>query len=922
MPSNTIPRGAGATGPSQSRERRRTSSSARRKPAAPKSKLNGAHVGGVGTIEFLKTLFGARTKGDVFICSLANSKGEADKYPPRSIVTRDPDVVDAFIAKYDTPGRSCYLCVNTVKGSKRNAETVDEIHALHADLDFKDIVERPEIVLDVLESMKNRPSIVVRSGHGYHAYWLLQDALPNTVENRARVETTLLRLVDALAADPVTARVGVCALLQMPNTVNTKNPAEPVSVEVVWAEDRHFSLEVLERWLSIGTTKFLTLKTPPEPKAAPGAPGAAGEAPDDRNIWQRYGDEIAQGDRLDVEAELERMAYHGGDRNSINWVQLRVSASMLARGMDENEVIATILAHTKRVHARDCPREKWDWAAEERSIRSMCRRWRKKRDAEEREDAVGPDAKAGSAGGQSEPGAAEPNAKAGAPGEHGEPGAVEPVDLWGHFSPPPPPRGLLPPLIERYALVESETMGADAGAIAMAALTVCAAAITDEIQLKMKKHNEVWRESARIWTGIVGDPGVMKSPIMRAAVRPLAKIDAKLFADYATAMARYNELKKEEKEKAVRPTQRRKILEDTTIEAAEEVLADNSAGLLLHQDELAGWFGSMDKYSGAGKGAQKDRTFWLKSFNGDRSGSNRIGRGSKIIPNLSFTVLGGIQPDIIRKLAADGHDDGFLARMFLIVAGPAALGKDEPTPSVVEEYAVLVDRLVALSPLNFDHNPFALYGTKAGEAPPLVFDERAQRLRSELELRHLRLSQAAALNRKLCSHLDKWNGLFGRLCVLFHVIEHAHDQKLPSVVAEKTAGRVARFMHEYLLGHALAFYSGILELADDHERLSGVASFILSHRLEQVTTRDLQRGIRTMRKLTKWDTDKLLEQLEALGWLTRVPSMRAGVVHWRVNPVVHQRFAERAKQEAQRRATVREVILDLAAVRRSNLRQD
>ena len=52
------------------------------------------------------------------------------------------------------------------------------------------------------------------------------------------------------------------------------------------------------------------------------------------------------------------------------------------------------------------------------------------------------------------------------------------------------------------------------------------------------------------------------------------------------------------------------MMMDTTIEAAQEILKDSPNGVLLDQDELSGFFGSMDKYSGA-RGAQKDRAFWL-----------------------------------------------------------------------------------------------------------------------------------------------------------------------------------------------------------------------------------------------------------------------------------------------------------------------
>src|SRR5262249_57512487 len=100
-------------------------------------------------------------------------------------------------------------------------------------------------------------------------------------------------------------------------------------------------------------------------------------------------------------------------------------------------------------------------------------------------------------------------------------------------------------------------------------------------------------------------------------------------------------------------------MEDTTIEAAQEVLKDSPDGVLCLQDELSGWFGSMEKYSG-NRGGMKDRGFWLQAWNGGQYVLNRVGRGAGLIPNLSVSMLGGIQPDLIRKIAENTHDTSLL----------------------------------------------------------------------------------------------------------------------------------------------------------------------------------------------------------------------------------------------------------------------
>jgi hypothetical protein len=484
--------------------------------------------------------------------------------------------------------------------------------------------------------------------------------------------------------------------------------------------------------------------------------------------------------------------------------------------------------------------------------------------------------------------------------------STEPVDLWGKFDPPALPSGLLPEAIEQFAREQGSLMGADAGGLAVTALAVCAAAIPDRIRLQVKRHDYNWTESARIWVALIGTPSTKKSPILTQVVRPLARIDAQLWREYANAKARYDNLPAEVRKTTPPPKQVRALLEDTTIESAQDVLKDSPNGVLCMRDELSGWFGSMDKYSGH-RGAAMDRGFWLQSFNGGSYRLNRVGRGPCLIENLSVSMLGGVQPDAIRKLAGDGVDDGLLQRLFPIVLCPATIGSDEPMSTAVENYSDLVEQLHELK------EP-TIGGSGKLSAMPVVlrFDDGAQAIRQRLEQKHVELMAWEAVNKKLAAHIGKYDGLFARLCVMWHCIENAQTEQLPSAVTEQTAQRVAEFLHAFLLPHAIAFYAGVLGLSDDHDRLTAVAGYILAHGLDRITNRDVQRGDRTMRNLAKRDTEIIFEQLEALGWITRTPGSRpTDPPHWAVNIQCHQLFQTRAKQEAERRQRGRELIASL-----------
>jgi hypothetical protein len=345
---------------------------------------------------------------------------------------------------------------------------------------------------------------------------------------------------------------------------------------------------------------------------------------------------------------------------------------------------------------------------------------------------------------------------------------ADPVDLWAKFDPPTLPRGVLPDILERFAFDRGQAMGADMAGVAVSALAVCAAAIPDKIKLRVKRHDD-WVESARIWVALVGSPSSKKSPIMNAVVKPLRKIDGEMAGQNAELRSAYDKLDKKQKAETDPPKQTRLLLQDTTIEAAQGVLKDSPNGVLCYQDEMHGWFGSMEKYSNA-RGAAKDRSFWLEVFNGAPYSVHRVGRGSVYIENLSACLIGGIQPEPIRKVADDSADDGLLQRLLPIILKPARAGRDEEASEVVSEYAALIRRLHEIDrPIRGGVD----FNTALPLGGALRFDDGAQTYRHGLEKKHLDLQSCEGINPKLASHIGKYDGIFARLCVVWHCVEAA-----------------------------------------------------------------------------------------------------------------------------------------------------
>ncbi|KRE04728.1 hypothetical protein ASE61_07360 [Bosea sp. Root670] len=480
-----------------------------------------------------------------------------------------------------------------------------------------------------------------------------------------------------------------------------------------------------------------------------------------------------------------------------------------------------------------------------------------------------------------------------------------PIDLWAEYERPSLPEGLLPPVIERFARDRGAQMGVDPGGLAAAALAVCAAAIPDGVRLQVKQHDPDWTESPRLWVALVGGPSTKKSPLMAAASKPLREIDHNLARDYQAALIAHNALDQKERAATPKPPQRRAVLEDTTVESAQEVLRDSAEGLLLYRDELSGWFGSMERY-GSTKGAAADRSFWLQSFNGGAHTVNRIGRGLIFVPNLSVSLLGGIQPEPMRAIANDTQDDGLIQRLLPVVLGQAGIDSDEPPTGSVRDYGEAVKRLHGMK------RPQRKLGPIPIDAP-MRFSEAAQALRNDLAAKHHHMAATwEAVNRKLAAHIGKYDGVFARLCVVFHCLECEGAQ--PDIeISVVTAERVADFLHNFLFRHALAFYSNVLGLTDGNDVVLDTANYILAHYLDEITPRDVMRGSRSMRELDKEGAVAVLNRLDAFGWLDPVDSRgNQHAPRWRVRAAVHDMFEIRAEAEVARRFKIRMAIAESA----------
>jgi len=493
----------------------------------------------------------------------------------------------------------------------------------------------------------------------------------------------------------------------------------------------------------------------------------------------------------------------------------------------------------------------------------------------------------------------------------------DPLNLLGAFEPPEIRADWLPPQLVAYVFDQADLLGADPSTLALSCIVACAAAIHDGIEIQPKRHDPTWTEQARLWGAIVGDPSIRKTPAIKKAIGHLRKIDMQLAEESGARLADYErELKIHKKREAAHingeakgevmgdlgeppapPLLERLMAEDITIEAMSNVLKDNPRGVLVINDELSGWFGSMDAYKGGGGG--KDRGLWLEIYNGGPKRVDRVMRGTIFVPNWSASILGGIQPESIRRISGQMYDDGLLQRFMVVCGKPVPAGAQDRSPDMdaIKAYRALLDELFATAPSD----------------TPVRLSEGAHTWRERVSAFSHGLAQADMLTTSFRSHLGKWDGLFARLLLVFHCIEARTSGKYPSAipVSEATARRVHDFMRYFLFPHAAAFYMGVMARSERDTAAEWLADWILADRRDTVTLRDVMQAYKRWRALPDWQQRNVMRALEDAAWLLPAgETTDRRTNRWEVNPKVHTLFGEQAAIAKARKADARERVRD------------
>jgi hypothetical protein len=447
---------------------------------------------------------------------------------------------------------------------------------------------------------------------------------------------------------------------------------------------------------------------------------------------------------------------------------------------------------------------------------------------------------------------------------------------------------MLPEALRPWIEDISERMQCPPDYPAVGAMEGMAMVVGRRVGIRPKRRDD-WLVVTNLWGGVVGPPGVLKTPALQEALRPLSRLEFDAGRAYAAALEEWRaaELIAKEQEKVAsgkirdalkkgqdaqalaeqllasagtQPVRRRYIVNDSTVEKLGELLNQNPNGLLLFRDELSGFLRTLDR-----EGREADRAFYLEAWNGTgRVVYDRIGRGTVEIEAACISILGGIQPGPLAyylRAALEGGvgDDGLIQRFQLLVwpdVPPEWKNVDRwPDGEARQKAYEVYRRLNQLTSVDIGADcdedlggiPYLRFAPAAQE----VFDE----WRAGLEHRIRSGEDHPALE----AHLAKYRSLVPSLALLIHLADGGKNPVNTEAVERACAWA------DYLESHARRVYGAVI--ASEVTAARALASRILKGDVpREFALRDVYRRHWTHLS-TREEAARAVDVLLDLDWL-------------------------------------------------------
>ena len=392
---------------------------------------------------------------------------------------------------------------------------------------------------------------------------------------------------------------------------------------------------------------------------------------------------------------------------------------------------------------------------------------------------------------------------------------------------------LLPQSLRSWGADIADRMRCPAEYIGVPIMAAVAAVVGRKIAIRPKQHDD-WSVIPNMWAFLIGRPGVLKSPAMEEALKPVKRLIALAIEQHQCALTAHRaksvvaKMKNDAINKAAArvllkdpaatvtiaaddddeaPLLHRYMTNDSSMAALAELLRQNPNGLLVHRDELVSLLRALDQEDNA-----EARSFYLTAWNGDSSyTSDRIARGMNLhVEAVCLSLLGSTQPARISEYVATAvrggaGDDGMLQRFGLMVwpdiAGEWVNVDRAPNHDAVRDahatfgYLDALDYRAVGARRDQDHE-----GDETG-VPYLRFTPEALEVFGDWRHPLERELRGGALHPALESHFAKYRKLVPALSLLIHLADRGQG----AVSAD--ALNLAIAWNVYLRTHAQRIYA-------------------------------------------------------------------------------------------------------------------
>ncbi|MBL1320425.1 MAG: DUF3987 domain-containing protein [Methylophaga sp.] len=265
---------------------------------------------------------------------------------------------------------------------------------------------------------------------------------------------------------------------------------------------------------------------------------------------------------------------------------------------------------------------------------------------------------------------------------------------------------------------------------------------------------------------------------------------------------------------------------ESSIQSMTVLQNQNERGLLVFRDELTGLLVRWDRDDHS-----DERAYYLEGWNGNGSYTDvKIGRGLTDAKNICISLLGGIQPDKLKRYlyqAMKGNNDGLMQRLQLAVWPdvPKNWQLIDTVPNK-EQKQHAYDLLATLADIDFIQA-----GATQGEyddRPYFKFNDEAQTIFNDwlTQLQTVKIENED--NPLMVEHFGKFRSLMPSLALIFHCIDIADGTARGNITAK--SAQLAVEWCDYLESHARRIYA--MAESPEHESAIRLSNKIKS---KQVT---------------------------------------------------------------------------------------